>query len=117
MSNGPAIVIEGTRVRTGPVAPRTLTPLDPAREPNRQTFWFGAELAPGTATMCGSGSPWRPSTGCRRRRLVPVATAWSTRSLPGSATTETTSWRISTASRSNVSNAGDTRTEPYGDGD
>ena len=46
MSNGPAIVIEGTR-EDWPGGPRTLTPLDPAREPNRQTFWFGAELAPG----------------------------------------------------------------------
>ena len=46
MSNGPAIVIEGTR-EDWPGGPRTLTPLDPHREPNRQTFWFGAELDPG----------------------------------------------------------------------
>ena len=39
----PAIVID-RNARTG--GPRTLTPLDPDREPNRQTFWFGAELAP-----------------------------------------------------------------------
>ena len=33
---------------TGPAAPaRTLTPRDPYREPNRQTYWFGAELDPG----------------------------------------------------------------------
>ena len=49
MTNGPAIVpaivIDGTP-EDWPGGPRTLTPLDPDREPNRQTFWFGAELAP-----------------------------------------------------------------------
>ena len=45
MSNGPAIVIDVTR-EDWPGGPRTLTPLDPNREPNRQTFWFGAEFAP-----------------------------------------------------------------------
>ena len=50
MTNGqaivPAIVIEGTR-EDWPGGPRTLTPLDPEQdEPNRQTYWFGAELAP-----------------------------------------------------------------------
>ena len=45
MTNGPAIVIEGAR-EDWPGGPRTLTPLDTHREPNRQTFWFGAELAP-----------------------------------------------------------------------
>ena len=49
MSNGPAIVpaivIEGT-CEDWPGGPRTLTPLDPHPEPNRLTFWFGAELAP-----------------------------------------------------------------------
>ena len=45
MSNGPAIVIDVTR-EDWPDGPRTLTRLDPNRDPNRQTFWFGAELAP-----------------------------------------------------------------------
>ena len=45
MSNGPAIVIEGTH-EDWLGGPRTLTPLEPYREPT-QTFWFGAELAPG----------------------------------------------------------------------
>ena len=45
MSNGPAIVIEGTR-EDWPGGPRTLTPLEPSQEANRQTTWFGAELAP-----------------------------------------------------------------------
>ena len=48
MTNGPAIVpaivIDGTH-EDWPGGPRTMTPLDPDREPNRQTFWFGAELA------------------------------------------------------------------------
>ena len=43
--DGPKIVIEGTR-EDWPGGPRTLTPRDPSREPNRQTFWFGAELDP-----------------------------------------------------------------------
>ena len=45
MPNGPAIVIKGT-YEDWPDVPRKLTALDPDREPNRQTFWFGAELAP-----------------------------------------------------------------------
>ena len=45
MSNGPAIVIDVTR-EDWPGGPRTLTPLDPNREPNQQTFWFGAEFTP-----------------------------------------------------------------------
>ena len=36
---------------------RTLTPRDPSREPTGQTFWFGAELAPGGIQL------WRPSAG------------------------------------------------------
>ena len=43
--DGPKIVIEGTR-EDWPGGPRTLTPRDPSRDPNRQTFWFGAELDP-----------------------------------------------------------------------
>ena len=60
----PAIVIEGTR-NDWPGGPRTLTPLDPDLEPNRQTFWFGAELAPVADCHLGecntlllSGSLW-----------------------------------------------------------
>ena len=37
--------IEGTR-EDWPGGHRTLTSRDPSREPNRQTFWFGAELDP-----------------------------------------------------------------------
>ena len=44
--NGPKIVIEGKR-DDWPGGARTLTPRDPYREPNRQTYWFGAELDPG----------------------------------------------------------------------
>ena len=42
---GPEIVIEGTR-GDWPNGARTLSPRDPCREPNGQTFWFGAELDP-----------------------------------------------------------------------
>ena len=45
------------RARTGPGGARTLTPRDPSREPNGQTFWFGADLAPGGIQL------WRPSAG------------------------------------------------------
>ena len=44
MTNGPAIVIKGT-YEDWPDGPRKLTALEPDLEPNRQTFWFGAELA------------------------------------------------------------------------
>ena len=92
------IVIEGTR-EDWPGGPRTLTPLDPDLEPNRRTYWFGAALAP-AGPGCGSGSPGRSSARCRRPHRAPVATAWSTSTWPGSATTPTTSGRTSTASRS-----------------
>ena len=42
---GPTIVIAGTR-EDWPGGPRTLTPRDPTREPNRRILWFGAELDP-----------------------------------------------------------------------
>ena len=42
---GPQIVIKGRR-EDWPGGARTLTPREPGREPNRQTFWFGAELDP-----------------------------------------------------------------------
>ena len=42
---GPELVIEGTR-GDWPNGARTLSPRDPCREPNGQTFWFGAELDP-----------------------------------------------------------------------
>ena len=73
MTNGPAIVVEGTR-KDWPGGPRTLTPLDPDREPNRQTFWFGDQFAPaqqpgvvpdhpgGRPLDAGgnAGRPWQP---------------------------------------------------------
>ena len=45
MTNGQAIVIKGT-YEDWPDCHRKLTALEPDLEPNRQTFWFGAELAP-----------------------------------------------------------------------
>ena len=59
---GPEIVIEGTR-GDWPNGARTLSPRDPCREPNGQTFWFGAPSSTRTAARCGSGSPRRPSAG------------------------------------------------------
>ena len=43
--DGPKIVIEGTRT-DWPGGARTLLPRDHSREPNGQTFWFGAEVDP-----------------------------------------------------------------------
>ena len=43
--DGPQIVIKGRR-EDWPGGARTLTPREPGREPNRRTFWFGAELDP-----------------------------------------------------------------------
>ncbi len=40
-----AIIIEGRR-EGWPSGARTLTPCKPCREPNRRTYWFGAELGP-----------------------------------------------------------------------
>ena len=44
--DGPKIVIEGTR-EDWPGGPRTLTPRDPSREPNRQTFLVRRRARPG----------------------------------------------------------------------
>ena len=63
-------------MRTGPVALEPLGPLDPNREPNRQTFWFGAELDPGNEQV------WFRITLEAVRRMQeetpapPLATAW-----------------------------------------
>ena len=40
-----AVVIEGRR-GDWPGGPRLLMPCPPSREPNRRTWWFGAELDP-----------------------------------------------------------------------
>ena len=44
--DGPQIVIKGRR-EDWPGGARTLTPREPGREPNRQTFWFGSRARPG----------------------------------------------------------------------
>ena len=43
MTSGPVIVITRT-YDNWPGGPRTSMPLDPHMEPNRHTYWFGAEL-------------------------------------------------------------------------
>ena len=98
MSNGPAIVIDVTR-EDWPGGPRTLTPLDPNREPNRQTFWFGAELAPGgnqvwfRITLEAVHRMEEKTPDARGNRLVDALLTWRSDA-------QTTGWRISTASRS-----------------
>ena len=115
MSNGPAIVIEGTR-EDWPSGPRTLTPLDPYREPNQQTFWFGAEFAPDgnqvwfRITLEAIHRMQEEAPGARGNRLVDTLLAWLS---------DDRDHRLEDLNRFQVyvSNAGDTRTEPYDDGD
>ena len=81
MTNGPAIVIRGTR-EDWPGGPRTLRPLNPHREPNRQTFRFGAELVPGNAQVWfripleAVHRMQEKTPGPRGNRLVDALLAW-----------------------------------------
>ena len=110
--DAPKIVIEGRR-GDWPGGARTLTPRDPGREPNRQTFWFGAELDPDGVQVwfrvaseavrrMKEGTP-----GARGDRLVDALLAWLTpdRQL------EPDLNRFQVL----VSDDGDTKIERYGD--
>ena len=68
-----------------------------------------APSSPRQATRCGCGITLEAVL------RMQEGTAWSTPSLPGSATTETTSWRISTASRSTSRMPVIRGSNPYGD--
>ena len=117
MSNGPTIVpviiIEGTR-EDWPGGPRTLTRLEPYREPNRLTFWFGAELAPDNnrvwfrITGEAIERMQEETPGARGNRLVDALLAWLS---------DDRDHQLEDLSRFQVlvSDAGDTRIEPYGD--
>ena len=116
MSNGPvivpAIVIEGTR-EDWPGGPRTLTPLDPHQEPNRQTSWFGAELAPDgnqvwfRITVEAVRRIQEETPGAPGNRLVDALLAWLS---------DNRDHQLEDLNRFQVyvSDAGDTRIEPYG---
>ena len=112
MSNGPAIVIEGTR-EDWPGGPRTLTALDPNREPNRLTFWFGAELTPDDnevwfrITMEALRRIQEERPGARGNRLLDALLAWL-RDNPDRQLEDLNRFQVF------VSDAGDTRIEPYG---
>ena len=117
MTNGPAIVpaivIDGTR-EDWPGGPRTLTPLDPDREPNRQTFWFGAELATAgnqawfRVTLEAVRRMQEETPGARGNRLVDALIAWLS---------DDRNHQLEDLNRFQVyvSDAGNTRIEPYGD--
>ena len=113
MSNGPAIIIEGTR-DDWPGGPRTLTPLNPNRDPNRLTFWFGAEIAPDEIwvrfriTMEAVHRMQEKTPGARGSRLVDALLAWLS---------DDRDHQLVDLNRFQVyvSNAGDTRIEPYAD--
>ena len=116
MPNGPAIVpeivIEGMR-EDWPGGPRTLTRLDPNREPNRQTFWFGAELARDDnrvwfrITMEAVRRMHEETPGARGNRLVDALLVWLS---------DNQDHQLGDLNRFQVFvlNAGDTRIEPYG---
>ena len=67
-----------------PGGARTLTPREPGREPNRQTFWFGAELDPDGSQVwfrITSEAVRRMREGdavARGERLVDALLAWLT---------------------------------------
>ena len=81
--DGPQIVIKGRR-EDWPGGARTLTPRAPGREPNRQTFWFGAELDPDGSQVwfrITSEAVRRMREGdavARGERLVDALLAWLT---------------------------------------
>ena len=113
MSNGPAIVIDVTR-EDWPGGPRTLTPLDAHREPNRQAFWFGAELAPDDnevwfrITLEAVHRMEEIAPDARGNRLVDALLAWLSND-PDHQLADLNRFQV------HVSDAGDTRIEPYGD--
>ena len=112
MSNGPAIVIDVTR-GDWPGGPRTLTPFDPNEEPNRRTTWFGAELAPGgnqmwfRITLEAVHRIQENTPGARGKRLVDALLAWLSDD-PDHQLEDLNRFQVY------VSDAGDTRIEPYG---
>ena len=109
--DGPQIVIKGRR-EDWPGGVRTLTPHEPGREPNRQTFWFGAELDPDGSQVwfrITSEAVRRMREGdavARGERLVDALLAWLTpaRRLGP----EVNRFQVL------VSDDGDTRLERYG---
>ena len=109
--DGPQIVIKGRR-EDWPGGARTLTPREPGREPNRQTFWFGAELDPDGSQVwfrITSEAVRRMREGdavARGERLVDALLAWLTpaRRLGP----EVNRFQVL------VSDDGDTRLERYG---
>ena len=54
--SGASSYAAGAAMTFWPGGPRTLTRRDPSREPNGQTFWFGAEFDPDGAQVCSAGA-------------------------------------------------------------
>lgn len=81
MNDGPEIIIEGTRT-DWPGGARTLTPRNPSREPNGQTFWFGAQVDPDGCqvwfriTSDSLGRMEEKTPRARGSRLVDALVAW-----------------------------------------
>ena len=111
MSNGPAIVIKGD-CHFWPGGPRTLTALPADREPNSQTFWFSVRLEPGNkevffriALEATHRMPENTPQG-RGKHLVERLIAWIKES-PDHQLEDLNDFQVY------VSDAGDTRVEPY----
>ena len=112
MSNGPATVIDGERP-TWPGGPRTLKALPANQEPGRDAFWFGFRLTPdGNEVMfriTGEAIARMPqhTPEMRGNRLVAALLTWL-RDDPDRELEDLNDFQVY------VSDAGDTRIEPYG---
>ncbi len=85
--DGPKIVIEGKR-EDWPGGAQTLTPRDPYRESNQQTYWFGTQLDPGgnqvwfRITLEAIHRMKEETPIDRGRRLIDELLAWMTPDRP-----------------------------------
>jgi len=111
MCNGPAIVIDG-ECPTWPTGPQALTGLPADREHERAAFWFGFRLAPAgnevRFRITGEAIRRMPEDTPRRRgeRLVAALLTWLGND-PERRLEALNDFQVY------VSDAGDTRIEPY----
>ena len=113
MTNGPQIVIEGTR-EDWPGDAQTFAPLPAERDTQRHAFWFGAQLDPGDNEVWFRITPeaierMRERTSEERgARLVDALLTWMGEN-PGHQLNPRNAYQVF------VSDAGDARLEPHRD--
>ena len=113
MTNGPRIVIEGTR-EDWPGDAQTFTPLRAERDTQRHAFWFGAQLDPGDNEVRFRITPeaierMREQTSEERgARLVDALIAWMGEN-PDDQLNPHNAFQVF------VSDAGEAKVEPYRD--